>query len=132
MLIFTANIALLAFSATNLSQTTYAVCCLIVPATLALTFRYCQNINHKLASVVVLGSAIGIGSLLMAYGSYDKTFNEGAVGYLVGDGWNSVAASAVFGGIAGFIFGPISLLLYFVSSSMIGKPISSASENHAE
>ena len=68
---------------------------------------------------------------MLAYGSYDQTFNNGATGFLVGDGWSSVAASAIVGGIAGFFCGLVSLLLYFACSLVIGRPLSGPPDGNA-
>ncbi len=122
LLIVTAIIAVLALCAAFLSQTTYFVSCAIIPATLALTFRYCQSSEHRFAILIALGSAIVIGSSMLAYGSYHQTFNSGATGFLIGGGWNSVGASAIVGAIIGFLCGIIAILIYFVFSAVIGWP----------
>ncbi|MBL8890848.1 MAG: hypothetical protein JNL67_12785 [Planctomycetaceae bacterium] len=130
MVIVTAIIAIVPLCAANLTQTSYAFCCLIVPATLALACRYAHNSKHGLASLVAIVSAIAIGSLLLAYGSYDKTFNNRANGFLVGDGWNSVAVSAIVGGIAGLLCGMVSLMLYLILTVVIGRPSSGTPDEH--
>ena len=71
--------------------------------------------------MIALGAAILTGSSMLAYGSYDQTFNNYATGFLVGDGWNSAAASAFVGAIAGFFCGLISVVVYFLVSGVIGS-----------
>ena len=113
LLIITTIVALLALCATHLTQTTYFISCAIIPASLALTFRHFQNTEHGASSLIALGAAILTGSSMLAYGSYDQTFNNDASGFLVGDGWNSVAASAFVGAIAGFFAGsPLSWYIF--------------------
>ena len=85
----------------NLNETTYFVACVIVPAMLALAFRYFQGSNHGVALPIAIVAAIVLSSSMLAYGSYDKNFNGNATGFLVGDGWNSVVASAIFGVLIG-------------------------------
>lgn len=131
LLIITAVLAVLALCAAFLTQTTYFTSCAIVPATLALTFRYCQNSEHGFATLIAFGSAILIGSFMLAYGSYDQTFNNDATGFLVGDGWNSVRASAIVGAIVGFFCGIIAIMIYFLLSGVIGRLVSHTPNDRA-
>lgn len=128
LLYLIAIMAMLAFCIANLSQTTYLFACVIIPATVALICRYAQNCQHGLASLLALGSATVIGSVLLAYGSYDQTFNNGATGILVGDGWNSVVASTIAGGCVGAFCGLFAILIYFLFSALIGNPLRSGSD----
>ena len=131
LLIITAAIAVLGFCTAFLTQTTYFISCAIVPAILALTFRYCQHSEHGLASLIAIGSAILFGSCLLAYGSYDQTFNHEATGFLVGDGRNSVRASAIVGSFVGFFCGIIAILIYYGFSCAIGRPAIHTQDEHA-
>ena len=74
--------------------------------------------NHK-AMLAILGSSLVTGAVLMAYGSYFRTYIQPSQGYLIGDGWNSVLASAVFGGVVGSICGLFALFLYFIVTSIV-------------
>lgn len=122
LLIVTATISVLALCAADLSQTTYLISCVAVPIAFALLSRYFFSCGNGFASLVIVTSAIAISSMMMAYGSYDQTFNNGAAGFLVGDGWNSVAAAAFFGGLLGIFGAALSMLLYFGLTAIIGKP----------
>ena len=100
---------------------------LFLPVAIGLFVRYSWNCNDGLASIIVIGTAIFVGSLLMAYGSYYQTFIAGAKGILVGHGWNSVGASSIVGGIAGAVFGFFSILVYSIVVSIVRISTSSNS-----
>jgi hypothetical protein len=107
------------FFAANRTRTAFALTCLLLPVAIGLFVRYSWTSNNGLASVIVFVTAIFVGSLLMAYGSYHKTFLEGAKGFLVGDGWSSVGASSIVGGVAGAVCGLFSILVYSIVVSIV-------------
>ena len=113
--------AALALCSATLNPTTYLISCTVVPLMLALALRYVQNWEHASAALIAFASAIGIGSALLAYGSYWQTFHQGAQGFLVGGGWNSVGASAIFGALIGLFGGIAAVVAYLVVASMIGR-----------
>lgn len=121
LLIVTAIVAVLALCATHLTQTTYFLSCAMVPASLSLTFRHFHHTDHRSSTLIAIGTAVVTGSAMLAYGSYDQTSNNGATGFLVGDGWNSVSASAIVGAVAGLFCGFIAVVIYFVLSGVIGR-----------
>lgn len=114
LLIVTTFAAILAYCLTFLSQTTFLISIVPVPSAIALTCRYSLNRSHGTSSIIGFISSVMIGATMMAWGSYDKTFNKGNVGFLVGGGWSSVAAAAIFGAFAGACCGTISMMLYYL------------------
>lgn len=131
LLTVTTILALLAYCFAFLSQTTYLIALVPVPSAIALTFHYSLNQNHESSSLVAFMSAVLIGSTLMAWGSYDQTFNKEAVGFLVGGGWGSVVASAVFGAVFGMVCGIVSTILYLIVTAAIGRPDSNLTNQNA-
>lgn len=113
--------AMIAASATFLSQTTYFLCCVTAPTFLAIGARYFEKWNHLATLLLATASSVFLGSVLLAYGSYYQTFIRGNSGFLIGDGWNSVAASAIVGAAIGIFFGLISLAIYFIAALTIPR-----------
>ena len=131
LLTVTTIIAILAYCLAFLSQTTYLISVVSVPSAIALTCRYSLNCNHGYSSLFALISAALIGSTMMEWGSYDQTFNKGAVGFLVGGGWGSVVASAIFGAVLGMFCGVVSTTLYLIVATAIGHPDSNFTNQNA-
>ena len=117
----TTIIAILTYCVASFSQTTYLISIVPVPLAIALTCRYSLNRNHGCSSFVALVSAVLIGATMMAWGSYNQTFNKGAVGFLVGGGWSSVVASAILGAFLGMYGGVVSTVLYLIIATAIGR-----------
>jgi hypothetical protein len=113
--------AILTYCVASFSQTTYLISVVPVPSAIAFTCRYSLNRNHGCSSFVAFVSAVLIGATMMAWGSYNQTFNKGAVGFLVGGGWSSVVASAVFGAFLGMYGGVVSTVLYLIIATAIGR-----------
>ena len=131
LLTVTTIIAILAYCLAFLSQTTYLISIVPVPSAIALTCRYSLNRNHGCSSFVAFVSAVLIGATMMAWCSYDQTFNKGAVGFLVGGGWSSVVASAIFGAVLGMFCGIVSTTLYLIVAAAIGQPDSNVRNQNA-
>jgi hypothetical protein len=131
LLTVTAIIAILAYCFAFLSQATYLIAIVPVPSAIALTCHYLLNRNHGCSSFVAFVSAVLIGATMMAWGSYDQTFNKGAVGFLVGGGWSTVVASAIFGTVLGLICGVVSTMLYLIVAAAIGQPDSNLTNQNA-
>ena len=122
LLTVTTIIAILAYCLAFLSHTTYLISVVSVPLAIALLCRYSLNCNPGCSSLAAFVSAALIGATMMAWGSYDQTFNRGAVGFLDGGGWGSVFASAVFGAVLGMFCGVVSTTAYLIAATVIGHP----------
>lgn len=121
LLTLTTLVGILIYCVTNPSQSTFLISCVPIPLALALTCRYVLLCSHKGSLLGAFVTAVLIGGTWLAWASYDQTFNKGNVGYLIGGGWSSVAASAVFGVIAGAFCGGISMSLYLIIAGGIDK-----------
>lgn len=116
LLTVTAIFASLAYGFASPSHITLFTSCVLMPTALALTSRYALNRNHGDSSVVAFSSAILIGGAILGWWSYDQTFNKDAIGIFVGEGWESVKASAIIGTVFGAFCGAFSIMLYFLAA----------------
>ncbi|MDB2525974.1 hypothetical protein N9X53_04755 [Mariniblastus sp.] len=101
------------------NQTAYFLIAILLPTAIGLFGRYSIGKTNAVSMSSTFASSIIIGGLLMAYGSYYGTFVEPSQGYLVGGGWGSVLASAIFGSIVGSVCGLFAMLFYFIFASII-------------
>ena len=109
---------LVAFSL-NSNQPMFFVVSLALPVVVGLYFHCAVGSRRAHSLVATFATAVATGAVLMAIGSYTRTFIEQSQGILVGDGWNSVFASFLFGGLVGSVFGLFALVIYFVLASII-------------
>ena len=86
LLTVTTIIAILAYCLAFISHATYLISVVPVPSAIALICRYSLNCNHEYSMLVAFVSAALIGATMMAWGAYDRTFNNGAVGFVAGGG----------------------------------------------
>ena len=110
--------------ALNLNQVAYFSISILLPCVIGIFSRYAIHMRNGKAMMVTLGSSLATGAVLMAYGSYFRTFVQPSHGILIGDGWNSVAASLLFGAVVGSICGLLALLLYFIVTSIVDVTMS--------
>ena len=101
------------------NQLAYFSISILLPCVIGLFSRYGTAMSNHKAMLAILGSSLVTGVVLMAYGSYFRTYIQPSQGCLIGDGWNSVLASAVFGGVVGSICGLFALFLYFIVTSIV-------------
>ena len=101
------------------NQLAYFSISILLPCVIGLFSRYGTAMSNHKAMLAILGSSLVTGAVLMAYGSYFRTYIQPSQGYLIGDGWNSVLASAVFGGVVGSTCGLFALFLYFIVTSIV-------------
>lgn len=102
------------------SQTSLIVATVILPAAAGAIARWWFRCEHEHAILVVLGCGVVFGATVLAYASFDQTFNKGATGFLVGGGWGSVKAAAIVGGFAGFLGGVVAALIYGLGVLLTG------------
>lgn len=116
---FTLIVAVLLALANYDTQKAYFLACIVLPFFFALASRFAAGTKNGIAVTTAILTAIMIGSLLMAYGSYYHTFTKPSVGILVGGGWTSVFASSIVGGMVGGVTGVIAMVLYLIVAALV-------------
>jgi len=101
------------------NQTAYFLISTLLPCVIGLFVRYSLKKSNALSMTSTFVSAIVTGGMLMAYGSYFLTFVEPSQGILIGGGWSSVMAAAMFGAGVGFVCSLLAILFYSISTSVI-------------
>ncbi len=119
LLAFTGIVVLLLAISVYDTQNAYFITCICLPLFFALLSRFASGKSHLFAISTAMCSAIILGATLMAYGSYYHTFIKPSIGFLVGGGWESVAAATIVGGMAGAISGLSAILIYSVIAWLI-------------
>jgi hypothetical protein len=100
------------------NQTAYFLISILLPCAIGLFVRYSIEKTNVVSMASTFTSAVMIGGMLMAYGSYFRTFVEPSQGFLIGGGWSSVLAAAIFGSFVGSACGLFEILFYFISPSI--------------
>ncbi|MBL8852888.1 MAG: hypothetical protein JNK57_02840 [Planctomycetaceae bacterium] len=116
LLILVANAAFTVYCVSPLTGGSYLTCCIVVPTALALGFRFAGQWSKTHAALLAWVCATVLGSLLLGYGSFHKTYVEQAQGFLIGH-WSSIVVSMIVGLVPGSICGLLSLAIYWVIAS---------------
>ena len=119
LLLSTLVVACLSVFATHRNQATYFSITVFLPVAIGIFARYLAGRSKMMSVSTVFVSAILLGSVMFAYGSYFRTYIVPSDGILIGDGWHSVASSALLGAFIGCVCGLFSTLLYFIITSTI-------------
>jgi hypothetical protein len=118
LLILVANVAFTVYCVSPLTGGSYITCCIVVPTALALGSRFAGQWSKTHAALLVWVCAPVLGSLLLGYGSFHKTYVEQAQGFLIGH-WSSIVVSMIVGVVPGSICGLLSLAIYWVTASAL-------------
>ena len=97
----------------------YLLSCVILPCFVSAASRLILGTSSLSSIAIVMTTAVGLGSGLMAFGSFCYTFVTPTSGYLVGDGWSSVFAAGLIGAVFGCLCGFVSFVPYVIFENFI-------------
>ncbi|MEM9939964.1 MAG: hypothetical protein AAF939_00150 [Planctomycetota bacterium] len=101
------------------SPYSYFLVATLAPAIIGVFCRFRLSKSELAAYCTVIICSIAISTLLSAYGSFFFTFIEPSQGIMVGGGWESIFAAALYGIMSGAVCAPFAMLIYAIMTSSV-------------